>query len=96
MPHLFESFTLRGVTLRNILDNDAHAMDIVDLVKTDALTLHFAIDRVDVLGPPLDLAFHPCAGERPLQLTTNACDQLVAIGLFLLDRTLDFLVGDRV
>ena len=56
----------RCVTTGEIIDNNPHRPDVVDIIQGNALRLHFAPDAENVFRPALDPCRNASLGELPL------------------------------
>ena len=67
----------RGVAVAHLVDEHAHADQVVDVVEVAALDDHLAVDRVVVLGPALDRRGDP----RRVELLHDLVDDLLEVGV---------------
>ena len=68
-----------AVTGRYIIDQHSDGADIEQLVKIEALTLHFFPDAVDVFRSPKHLAFDAGFRQRILQAANEFMDKPLPI-----------------
>ncbi len=54
----------RPVAGRNIVDDDAEAVDVRQLLEGERLRLHLAEDRIGLLLPPLDVGIRQAVGDQ--------------------------------
>ena len=84
----------RVVTLRHILEDDTHGVDVVDLLEVLILHVHLAVDAVDALdavadGGLLDAVFRQMLGDG----VADRVQELVAV---LIQQVADGLVAHGV
>jgi hypothetical protein len=81
-----------GVAGGDIWNDDANAAHIVDQVKGHPFAHHFAVDRVDVLGPSGDLCLDACCADQLGQTLVDPLHLVLAVTAALCQVGGDFLV----
>ncbi len=86
----------RAVTRVGLVDDEAEAVHVDDLVQRDLLAPHLLVDAVDVLLAPFDRCGNLRVVERFLERRGDAADELLVVAARGLHGRLDHLVALRV
>ncbi len=86
----------RAVARVGLVDDQAEAVHVDDLVERDLLAPHLLVDAVDVLLAAFDRRGNLRRIERFLERSRDAADELLVIAARRLDRGLDDLVALRI
>ena len=80
------------VAVVDLLDDDAHCPDVIELGELKVLLLHLAPDAVNVLGPPVDIGLDPVLGKSGPELGDELVDVGLAVNPLLVEEARDLLV----
>jgi len=89
----------RGVAVAHFRHQNPHRTHVIDLAEGQALALHFAPDRVDMLGSAADVGVgHPGGFQLGTQLVHHIADKALAVEAALMQQggNLFVLLGFQV
>ena len=84
--------TERGVAVAHFRHQHAHGAHVVDLAEGQALALHFAPDRIDVLGAAADVGVDAGSLQLGAQLAHHVGDETLAVEPALMQQRGDLFV----